>query len=362
MKAVLFAGGVGTRLWPLSRRKTPKQFEKIIGNRSMLQIAVEKLFPLFDWKDIYISTGKQYENLVHKQLPKLPKENVIAEPEMRDVGPAVGLVVAQFVKTAPNDPLALLWGSDHLVKKEELFRKALKTAEELVRENGERIVFVGQKPRFANQNLGYIEFGNEIRTGSGIPIYEFIGFQYRPHLSTAERWVKDQKHAWNLGYFVTTAKFLWKLFEQFSPDLFKQLKTMSDAYKTPEYKKVLNELYPKIEKVSFDNAILERMDKKYGCVISVDIEWSDVGAWEGLKEALEDSKTDNVVNGNVLLEGSHDNLVYNYEGKKLMVGIDLDDLLIVNSHDVLMICKKTSVPKIKNLVEGFKGTEFEKLT
>ena len=98
MKIIIFAGGVGTRLWPLSRKSTPKQFEKIVGNESMLQIAVKKLFPLVDWKDVFISTGADYEEIVRKQLPKLPQENVLVEPEMRDVGPAVGLVTAIFKK------------------------------------------------------------------------------------------------------------------------------------------------------------------------------------------------------------------------------------------------------------------------
>lgn len=123
MKIVLFAGGVGSRLWPLSRKNAPKQFGKIIADRSMLQIAVHKLFPEFKWKDVYISTGKAYFSVITDQLPQLPKENVIVEPEMRDVGPAVGLVVAQMEKLHPDEPLVLLWGSDHLVKKEALLEK-----------------------------------------------------------------------------------------------------------------------------------------------------------------------------------------------------------------------------------------------
>ena len=211
MKVVLFAGGVGSRLWPLSRKNTPKQFGKIIGDMSMLQIAVKKLFPSFTWSDVYISTGKQYEEIVRNQLKELPSENILIEPEMRDVGPAVGLITSLFVKSNPNEPIALLWGSDHLVREEELFRKVLKAAEQLVREDGERIVFVGQKPRFANQNLGYIEYTSQVKEVDGLPVYSFSNFQYRPHLSKAERWVKDGHHAWNLGYFVTTPAFLWKL-------------------------------------------------------------------------------------------------------------------------------------------------------
>ena len=360
MKIVLFAGGVGSRLWPLSRKNAPKQFGKIIGNKTMLQIAVEKLFPTFSWDDVFISTGKHYASHVFDQLPKLPQENVLVEPEMRDVGPAVGLVTALFEKRNPDEPLALLWGSDHLVRREDLFRKALKAAETIVAKDPNSIVFIGQKPRFASQNLGYIEFGNKKEEVDDIPIYSFTGFQYRPHLSTAEKWSKDGHHAWNLGYFVTTPRFLWKLFKEFAPELFVKLKQIYDVIDTPEYEKVLSEVYPTIEKISFDNAVLEKMDPSFASVMSVDLEWSDIGAWEALKEALEEHKDDNVIKGNALVEDSRDTLVFNFT-KQLVVGIDLEDMVIVNTNDVVLVCPKDSVPKIKKIVAGLEGTSHEHL-
>ncbi len=360
MKIVLFAGGVGSRLWPLSRKNAPKQFGKIIGNKTMLQIAVGKLFPDFSWENVYISTGKHYGENVKEQLPELPSANIIVEPEMRDVGPAVGLVAAHFVRSNPTEPIALLWGSDHLVREEALFRNALKTAETLVQKDTDRIVFISQKPRFASQNLGYIEFGKQIETISDFPVYSFTGFQYRPHLSTAEKWVKDGHHAWNLGYFVTTPQFLWKLFEQFAPELFAQLKTISDAIGTPSYESVLHEIYPQIEKISFDNAILEKMNPSYASVISTDLGWSDIGAWEALKEALSTTEDENVTRGDVLIEDTNDSLVFNFT-QQLVVGIDLSEMVVVNTNDVILICPKESVPKIKKIVENLNGTSYEHL-
>ncbi len=360
MKIVLFAGGVGSRLWPLSRKNAPKQFGKIIADRSMLQIAVHKLFPEFKWDDVFISTGKQYAPLISEQLPQLPVKNIVVEPTSRDVGPAVGLVVAQMEKLNPDEPLVLLWGSDHLVKKEALFRKMLRAAEKLILDDPNKIVFIGQKPRFANQNLGYIEYGESIEKVDDFPIHSFTGFEYRPPLEKANEFLSDGKHAWNLGYFVTTPRFLWKLFEEFSPELFQKLKKIQDAFGSDGYESVLDEVYPTLEKISFDNAILEKMDPKSGCVISADIGWSDIGAWEALKEALSDTVDANVTKGKILLEDCHDSILHN-ETKQLIVGIDLEGLVVVSMEDVILICPKDSVPKIKKFVQNLDGTSYEHL-
>ena len=360
MKIVLFAGGVGSRLWPLSRKNAPKQFGTIIADRSMLQLAVHKLFPEFKWEDVFISTGKQYGPLISEQLPQLPVKNIIVEPTSRDVGPAVGLVVAQMEKLNPDEPLVLLWGSDHLVKKEALFRKMLRAAEKLILENPNKIVFIGQKPRFANQNLGYIEYSESTQTVDDFPIHTFTGFQYRPPLEKANEFLNDGKHAWNLGYFVTTPRFLWKLFEEFSPELYEKLRRIQESFGSDEYEAVLNEVYPTLEKISFDNAILEKMDPRSGAVISADIGWSDIGAWEALKEALSDTVDANVTKGKILLEDCHDSILHN-ETKQLIVGIDLEGLVVVSMEDVILICPKDSVPKIKKFVQNLDGTSYEHL-
>lgn len=357
----MFSGGVGSRLWPLSRKKSPKQFGNIVGDKTMLQIVVQKLFPEFPWEDIYISTGRQYQDVVKEQLPDLPGENVIVEPEMRDVGPAVGYVIAHFAKRNPYEPIALLWGSDHLVKNEEAFRQALRAGERLIQEDPHKIVFIGQKPRFANQNLGYIEFGDQISQVGDFPIHSFAGFKYRPDLDVAKQFFESGHHSWNLGYFVTTPQFLWSQFEKSSPELFEKLKKIYDAIDTPEYEQVSQEIYPTIEKISFDNAILEKMNPQDAFVISCDIGWSDIGAWEALKEALSESVDANVTKGKVILKDSRDSLAFNYTGQ-LVVGIDMDEMLVVATEDVVMVCPKDSVPKIKQLVEELNGSEHEHLT
>lgn len=360
MKAVIFAGGVGTRLWPLSRKKSPKQFEKIIGDKSTLQLAAERLQPDFSWEDVYISTGKQYAPIVRQQLPEVRPEHVIGEPEVRDVGPAVGLVTAILMRESPDEPMVILW-SDHQVKNDALFRKLLAAAGEVIASDPQKIVFIGQKPRFASENLGWISYGDKVLEKNGTQLHSFVDFQYRPDAATAKKYFESGHHAWNLGYFVTTPSFLWKQYETFAPNLAGELEKIAEEWGKAGFEKKLTEIYPTLEKISFDNAILEKLDPKDALVISENIEWSDIGAWEALKEALQESEDTNVTQGNVIVRDTTNSLVYNYT-KQMLVTIDCDDMLVVSTDDVVMVCKKSSVPKIKKLVESMNGTQHDHLT
>lgn len=361
MKTIIFAGGVGTRLWPLSRKKSPKQFEKIVDSKSTLQLAAGRLQPDFPWETMYVSTGAPYASIIASQLPKLPKDHIIGEPQVRDVGPAVGLMTAILYSQDPLEPMVILW-SDHLVKKEALFRRLLKTSETLIKEKPDRIIFIGQKPRFASVNLGWIEYGKKAVEREKTTFYTFVDFQYRPDAPVAKKYFQSGHHAWNVGYFVTTPRFLWHQYKKHNPNLTSGLSEIAKDWKTPRFQKTIARIYPTLEKISFDNAILEKLDPKDALVVSEDIQWSDIGAWEALKEALEESHDHNVTQGKVLLTDTKDSLVFNYNGKQLVATIDVNDMLVVTTGDVVLVCPKTSVAKIKKLVESLSGSELDHLT
>lgn len=360
MKVVIFAGGVGTRLWPLSRKNTPKQFEKIIDDKSTLQLAFHRIAPVFKPEDVYISSGIRYKDVILSQLPEIPRENFIFEPEMRDIGAAVGLVTAILAKSFPDEPFIILW-SDHLVKNVELFRNVLTSAGQILEKENNKIIFIGQSSRFGSQNLGWIEQGKKVKTVGNLFLYEFKSFHYRPDLEKAEQFHKSESHFWNPGYFGTTPGFLFSLYKKFAPAMYESLVKIQGAWGTKAFEKTLKDVYPTLEKVSFDNLILEKIDPGDGFVLGADLGWSDVGAWEQLKEALAENKDDNVTKGKVLITDSSDNLVFNYTDQ-MTVGIDLKSMLVINTEDVLLICPKDSVPKIKKLVESLSGTPNENLT
>jgi mannose-1-phosphate guanylyltransferase len=361
MKAIIFAGGTGTRLWPLSRRKSPKQFERIVGNKSTLQLAVERLLPEFDHKDIYISSNAFYKKLIQKQLPQIPEKNFILEPFKKDTGPAIALSTGILNKYLPNEPIAILW-SDHLVKNVSLFKKILKIAHKKIAKIPDKIIFISHKPRFPSVNLGYVNFGDKIDNLNGINFFKFVGWKYRPDEKLATKFFQSNNYAWNLGYFVSTPKFINNAFKKYAPSIFKRTQIILDHYEKKDFNEVLQKQYDLMESISFDNAILENLKKSDAEVIVEDIGWSDVGSWEALKEALQSFPLENISRGKVQLEDTKDSLIYNYDNGKLIVGVDLEENIIVNTADVILIAKKSSMSKVKKIVENFAGTEYDKLT
>jgi mannose-1-phosphate guanylyltransferase len=358
MKAVIFAGGVGTRMWPLSRKSTPKQFEKIVGEKSTLQLSIDRLRPEFDWKDIYISTGQRYTHIIKKQLPKIPKSNIIGEPEMKDVAPAVGYLMAILAKKAPNSPVIILW-SDHLMKHVNRFKTIVIKGGEYIRKNTDKFLFIGQKPRFANQNLGWIEYGKKLTNLDKYQVSEFKSWHYRPDQKTADKYFKGGKHAWNPGYFIVNPKFVFEQYKKHTPKMYKKLATLQKSYGKFNHKRQLKKIYPTFEKISFDDAILMKVPSKQAVVVSADLGWSDIGTWEALKEALQKKPDDNITEGKVVAFNTKNSVIYNFSDQ-LVTGIDLDDMVVVTTEDAILVCPQKSIPNIKKMLNTFDGTELEK--
>ena len=359
MKIIIFAGGIGTRLWPLSRKNSPKQFGKIVGDQSTLQQAVERLLPEFTASDIYIATGNQHKEVIMEQLPTIPKDNFIFEPTMQDVGPAIGLSAYLLEKRFKDEPIGIIW-SDHIVSNEVAFRSALRLAEKQVSDKNSDFVFIAQKPRFANQNCGWLELGEKIKKEDASEIYKFKRLRYRPKPEEAEEFYKNKDYVWNLGYFVTTPKYLIDLYRDYMPEMHKKLLKIQKTAGSPDFTKTLEEIYPTMEKISFDDAILVKLAPNNFRVIAADLGWSDVGTWDALKEALAGNKHENITLGDVILEDTKDTLLFNYD-KKLCLGIDLNEIIIINTEDVLLVCPKNSVPKIKKFVEKLSSTAYKHL-
>ncbi len=357
MKAIIFAGGTGTRLWPLSRKRSPKQFEKIIEGKSTLQIMADLVATVAQRKDIYISTSHLYVENIADQLPEIPKKNIITEPVRKDTGPAVAYACFWLAEKDGNTPMVILWG-DHVIKRPQNFSKVLKKAEEVVAKSPDTLVFIGQKPRYPATALGWIQTGKAVDDKAPF-LLEFERFVEKPDLQTAKKYMAEGNYAWNLGYFVTTPKFILSLFERYAPEIYRLAKKAYERRQSfDEFKKI----FEKMPEISIDYAVLEHLPERAAYVLVEDLGWTDVGTWESLKSALEEGADDNITSGDVFLEDCRDTLVYNFAKNKLIVGVDLEDIVIVDAEDALLVAKKSSAAKIKKVVKMLADSEYEKLT
>lgn len=346
MKIIIFAGGAGTRLWPLSRRNSPKQFGKLKDNKSTLQMAVERVMG-FGLDNIYVSTNEQYAPLVKEQVKEIEREHIFSEPAKRDLAAAVCLALLRLKKAGVSGSVAVLW-SDHFMERPEDFRAALKKGENLLQENPERIVFMGEKPRFANHNLGWIHLGEKIKGD----VYEFLGWKYRPELEECEEMFASGEWLWNPGYFIFDIDFILGLYEKFQPEILAALAVMV------EDELLLQTEYQNLPAVSFDNAVLEKINPDQAVALKTDMGWSDPGTLYALKEALTDSEEEHYIKGKALMHNSRDCFVYNEE-EKLVAGIGLDGMIVVNTKDALLICHKDDVPDVKEMLDKFKEEGME---
>lgn len=360
MKLVIFAGGFGRRLWPISLSSSPKQFEPIIGERSTIQLAVDRVKDAYGAENVYISTNQRYADIIRGQLPDVPMDNVIGEPERRDLAPAVGLAMIHLARSStPDEPVAILWG-DNYMKEVAVFQQVMSTAEQLVAQKEAQMVFIGESPRFANASLGWIHLGDKEGTLEERAYYKFDGLRYRPPQEQCDEMFASGEWVWNTGYFVTSVGYIQQAYQKLMPEMWAQLQRIGETIGTETYETTLAEIYPQLERISFDDAILTKLDLAGAMVLHAPMGWSDPGTLYSLKEAINPSEEENVTRGLVIDEHSQDSLIYNYESHKLVMGVGLEGMIVVNTPDAVLVVHKDNVPLVKQIVEGFAGTDLEK--
>ena len=349
MIKVIFAGGVGGRLWPLSRHATPKQLEPFFEGKSMLQLAVDRV-RLFGMDDLFISTNTSYRELVHAQIPDLNVEHIFYEPVKRDLAAAVCLTLARLKERGMSGPIAVLW-ADHVMQRTDDFVAALKRAERLVTERPERFVFLAEKPRFANHNLGWMRLGAEIEPG----VHAFEAWKYQPDVDTCQTMFESGVWRWNPGYFVFDLDVALRMYEVNLSQMYLAI------WEMVRDEALLNARYAELEEAHFDTAILERLTPEQAVVLPVDLGWSDPGTLYAMKELLAASEDANVEHGRVVTHNTRDSLVYNTNDGQLVATVGLDGMVVVNTNDSVLVCHKRAIPDIKTLLKRLETEGFEHL-
>lgn len=355
--AVIVAGGAGTRLWPLSRAAHPKQLLSVVGGRSLLRLAFERLVGVVPPERIFVCAGSTHRDAIVDHLPELPPDNFLGEPLARDTANAIGLGCALLARRDPDASVAFVT-SDHVIEPIEAFHRALRTAFEVVERDPRTLATFGIPPSSPHTGLGYIEWAEPYRPG-GVPltggeVFEVSAFIEKPQLDAAREYYSSGRYLWNSGMFVWRAETLLRELEAFLPASHAGLTRIAKAWDTPERITTLEEVYAGLPKISIDYAVMEPAARGEGAarvvVVPMAVDWLDVGSWPALARTLENDSSKNAANTVTVLVDSEGNIVVSDDPEHLVATVGLRDTIIVHTRDVTMVCPKNSAERVKDLV------------
>jgi len=341
--ALIMAGGTGTRLWPLSRRATPKQSLCLVGERTMFQHAVDRVLPLFGAEHILVVAPGPYVETLIEQAPMLRPGNFIVEPEGRGTAPCIGLAAVHLRHRDPGARMAVLT-ADQYIHDVARFRQALVAAGELA--GSGYIVTLGIKPSAPVTGYGYIEQGEYLEAPQGFAAYRAVRFTEKPDQETAERMVASGTFSWNSGMFIWRVADVMEEFARQMPDLLAHLLEIEGAIDTAVYGETLARVWPQVPKQTIDYGIMEGARRV--AVIPVDIGWSDVGSWASLAELWPSDADGNIVVSDHIGLGTHNSIVFG--SKRLVATIGLRDVVIVDTPDALLVCARGREQDVREVV------------
>jgi len=335
--AVILAGGVGTRLWPLSRQKQPKQFQKLIGNKTLVQETFERLVKVVKADNIWVVTNEAYRDLVTDQLPALPEENILVEPLGRNTAPAIALAVLNIVRRDPEAKIGS-FAADHFVGRPAAFAQAAQAGFEFIQAKPEYLVAIGLNPTEPDTGLGYIKMGDELGKFANQPVFVGQEFIEKPDLKTAQEFVKSWEYLWNGCYFLFDGRRMGEWLKEFAPVIYQGVSQYLEDKKSETYAALPNE--------PIDTAIAEKV--KHLAVVPADMDWSDVGSWSTLDRVLATNGL--LPAGNHTAINSENNLVISHTDK-MIATVGIKDAVIVDTPDAILICHKDEVQKVKQMVD-----------
>lgn len=341
--AILMAGGVGSRFWPVSTPEFPKQFHDMLGTgETLIQKTFDRLSQLIPKENILILSHEKYRNLLLEQLPELTEEQIILEPEMRNTAPCILYASMKVKKKNPN-ALMIVAPSDHWIEDEVQFVANLQKAFDACEK--ERVLMtLGILPTFPNTGYGYIEY-DRLDTN---PIKKVVQFREKPDYITAKKFIQKRNFLWNSGIFIWSVAAILKAFKDFQPEMYELFEAGEPAFNTREEKQFIDQTYYRAENISIDYAVMEKAENVF--VLPATFDWNDLGTWGSLYDKLPKDENENaVVNANVFLENATNNIVRTDQGKKVVID-GLCDYIIVDKKDVLLIYPKKKEQDIKTVV------------
>jgi len=347
MYAVIMAGGKGTRFWPKSREKMPKHLLDIMSERTIIQETVDRIAPVIPVENILIVTGLSHADELMKQVPHIPVENILIEPVGRNTAPCIGLAALHIKRKSPDGVMAVL-PADHLINDSDRFRKILSCAAEMAG-RGDYLLTIGIPPAFPETGYGYIEKGKLIDTAKGENIFEVKSVREKPALEQAKAFLAKGGFYWNSGMFVWRVDTILHAIEKLLPDIYTGLLQIEDAIGTDQEKEMVDHVYREIKPISIDYGVMEKADNVL--LVRGDFGWSDVGSWDTLWEVSNKDSNGNAVHGKGLFVGVEARNSLVHSPRKLVTLVGVEDLIVVETEDSLLICKRGCSQDVKKAVE-----------
>jgi mannose-1-phosphate guanylyltransferase len=352
--AVLMAGGVGSRFWPVSTTNNPKQFHDMLGTgKTLIQKTFDRLNQFIPTENILILTNERYNDLVLEQLPEVTQEQVVLEPAMRNTAPCILYAALKIQKMNPN-AVMIVAPSDHWIEDEQAFAKDVKACFEKC-ESENVLCTLGIQPSYPNTGFGYIEFEKEDEN----QLKKVAQFREKPDLETAKDFLAQGNFLWNAGIFMWSVETIVNAFKAYQPGQYELFQKGMSCYNTGDESEFIKENYPQAENISIDYAILEQSKAIY--TLPATFDWNDLGTWGALYEKLEkDDKQNAVVNASTLLMDAKGNMIRSSKNKVVVVD-GLEDYIIVDKEDVLLIypkSKQQDIKKVRGDVSNSFGDEY----
>ena len=355
LHAVIMAGGSGTRFWPASREKYPKQLLKLVGSNTMLQATFERLVGLISPEHTLVMTNKHLVDAVRQQLPTVPPEQVIGEPMKRDTAACIALA-ASLIAEADPEAIMLVLPADHVISTHQQFQDCMRQGVELIGQSPNRLVTFGIRPSYAAESFGYVQRGEPLADSKIANAYRVASFREKPDRQTAEMYLQAGTYDWNSGIFMWRAATILEALRTFEPEMMKHIDKISAQMGSPAFNTTLQREFDLIRGRSIDYAVMERY--RDVAVIEAPFRWDDVGSWQAIGRLTEPDEQGNCVRGKYLPIQSQRMIVYGDEGH-LLVTIGMQDTIVVHTPNATLVAPKEAEEQVREVVKQLQSRNWE---
>lgn len=345
--AVIVAGGVGSRLWPVSRISTPKQFRSFTSDRTLIQETFDRINKVIDVSNIWVITTESYREIATQQLPEISQERIIIEPFGRNTAPAIGLAMLT-IEALDDNAVIGCFPADHYIGRDDIFNAVIKGQYDFIEKNEIQIATIGINPTQPNTGYGYIKMGDQLTKDRHFPIFKVEQFIEKPNAVDAKKYFESWDYLWNGGYFFFSLKTMKKLYKRLAPET---LKKLTDFIKNPS-----QEIYQSIASEPIDKAIAEKIDTL--AVMPADIDWSDIGNWSTMQDILQEKQnlTTNALHINV-----NSSNVMVVPSNKVIATVGVENLVVIDVDDALLICNREAAQDVKIVIDRLKEIKKDEL-